>query len=230
MKIGSPCLLLAKCWVIIHHIVNHTDMDHMDVLYIPGSIKLDAAPILPCLHFHLLGNQRLQGENSSRIRSRESSNCKAVEKHFETHVFNLFPHFFHHSFHESSRLLTWCPAIPAVHVGTFHPLMAALSAGRRSLKRAPTRPGAMVDRVARAGTFIRSSLGLLLEKGVDMWDVCFIWIYGGWCMLMSCWYLYKVVDMEKDLWKHGMGSICKCSWQVALLRLGRVHLRPMATS
>jgi hypothetical protein len=66
-------------------------------------------------------------------------------------------------------------------VGTFHPLMAALSAGRRSLKRAPTRPGAMVDRVARAGTFIRSSLGLLLEKGVDMWDVCFIWIYGDWC-------------------------------------------------
>ena len=54
MKIGSPCLLLAKCWVIIHHIVNHTDMDHMDVLYIQGSIKLDAAPILPCLHFHLL--------------------------------------------------------------------------------------------------------------------------------------------------------------------------------
>lgn len=183
MKIGSPCLLLAKCWVIIHHIVNHTDMDHMDVLYIQGSIKLDAAPILPCLHFHLLGNQRLQGENSSRIRSRESSNCKAVEKHFETHVFNLFPHFFHHSFHESSRLLTWCPAIPAVHVGTFHPLMAALSAGRRSLKRAPTRPGAMVDRVARAGTFIRSSLGLLLEKAL----ICEMFVLYGFMVVDVCW-------------------------------------------
>ena len=227
MKIGSPCLLLAKCWVIIHHIVNHTDMDHMDVLYIQGSIKLDAAPILPCLHFHLLGNQRLQGENSSRIRSRESSNCKAVEKHFETHVFNFFPHFFHHSFHESSRLLTWCPAIPAVHVGTFHPLMAALSAGRRSFKAGTHKTWCHGGPCGKGRDLYSEQFGFAVGK--RRWYVrCLFYMDLWW--LMSCWYLYKVVDMEKNLWKHGMGSICKCRWQVALLRLGRVHLRPMATS
>lgn len=143
----------------------------------------------------------------------ELSQLKSILKRMSS---TFSPHFFHHSFHESSRLLTWCPAVPAVHVGTFHPLMAALSAGRRSLKRAPTRPGARAgtvwNRVDRGpGPCYSEQFGVAVGK--RRWYVrCFFLhgIYGDWCPVgIYERIVYKVVDMEKNLWKHGMGSICK---------------------
>ena len=149
-----------------------------------------------------------------------------------------FPSFTHHRsppLHESSPLPTWCAAAPAVHVGTFHPLMAALSAGRRSLKRAPTRPAMALDLGSAWGFAVGKAVGTCwyLLILVDLWDVYRFYVDLWWCPFAIDIKWYKLFDLKKNLWKHGMRCLTiqfaggSCSpWALRLGRLPHGRARP----
>ena len=162
---------------------------------------------------------------------RESSNwALAVEKHFETHIFNFFPPFFPPFLPRkfpSPHLMSSRPSCPCGYLPSSH--------GRAQRGQALVKAGThqtwcqgrdRVDRVDRGpGPLFGAVWGCCWRKALICEMFFFTWIYGDWCPvgIYIKWLTWKRIC-------ENMGWVQFARWQVALLRPGRVHLRPMATS